>query len=71
MNDSPDFSDRDRFPLPSDGRPNPKRRARAGASSHDGRHEELTRVALTYGYCREHLNGENVIFARQGGHDGN
>ncbi len=38
---------------------------------HDARHEELTRVALLHGYCREHLNGENVIFARQDGHDGN
>ncbi len=38
---------------------------------HDARHEELTRVALLHGYCREHMNGENVIFARQDGHDGN
>jgi FkbM family methyltransferase len=32
---------------------------------HDGRQEELTLMALTAGYVREHLNGENVIFARQ------
>ncbi len=38
---------------------------------HDARHEELTRVALLHGYVREHLNGENVIFARQDGYDGN
>jgi FkbM family methyltransferase len=38
---------------------------------HDGRQEELTLAALTAGYVREHLNGENVIFARQEGHDGN
>ncbi len=38
---------------------------------HDGRQEELTRVALLHGYVREHLNGENVIFARQEMQDGN
>jgi len=38
---------------------------------HDGRQEELTKLALKAGYCMEHLNGENVIFARHGGHDGN
>ncbi len=38
---------------------------------HDGRQEELTRLALRQGYVLEHLNGENLIFARQAGHDGN
>ncbi len=38
---------------------------------HDGKHEMLTRSALKRGYCREHLNGENVIFARQEMQDGN
>ncbi len=38
---------------------------------HDGRQEEITKQAIRHGYCREHLNGENVIFARQEGHDGN
>ncbi len=38
---------------------------------HDGRQEEITKHAIRHGYCREHLNGENVIFARQDGHDGN
>jgi len=38
---------------------------------HDGRQEEITLAALKAGYCMEHLNGENVIFARHGGHDGN
>lgn len=36
---------------------------------HDGRQEEITLAALKAGYVREHLNGENVIFARQDGHD--
>ncbi len=31
---------------------------------HDGRQEELTRVAILQGYAQYHLNGENVIFAR-------
>ena len=38
---------------------------------HDGRQEEITKIAISRGYCREHLNGENVIFARQDWHDGN
>lgn len=36
---------------------------------HDGRQEEITKIAIARGYCMEHLNGENVIFARQAGHD--
>lgn len=36
---------------------------------HDATHEALTLAALKVGYVREHLNGENVIFARQEGHD--
>jgi FkbM family methyltransferase len=32
---------------------------------HDGRQEQLTQQAIMQGYCLEHMNGENVIFARQ------
>jgi len=38
---------------------------------HDSRQEEITKAAIACGYCREHMNGENVIFAKQAGHDGN
>lgn len=36
---------------------------------HDGRQQEISNAAVRAGYCVEHLNGENVIFARQDGHD--
>lgn len=36
---------------------------------HDGRQQEISNAAVRAGYCMEHLNGENVIFARQHGHD--
>lgn len=50
---------------------NARLRPKCFCVEHDGRQEELTRVALLHGYCQEDLNGENVIFARQEGHDGN
>ncbi len=31
---------------------------------HDGRQEELTRLALIAGYSQYHINGENVIYSR-------
>ena len=31
---------------------------------HDGRHAELTPIAILNGYVQYHLNGENVIYAR-------
>ncbi len=34
---------------------------------HDGRQEELTRIALTRGYSQYHINGENVIYSRING----
>ncbi len=48
----------------------PKLRPKCFCVEHDGQHEELTKIALIGGYVREHLNGENVIFARQDGHNG-
>jgi FkbM family methyltransferase len=50
---------------------NHKLRPKCWCVEHDGRHEDMTAAVLKAGYCREHLNGENVIFARQDGHDGN
>lgn len=38
---------------------------------HDGKQEAITLAAIAAGYVREHINGENVIFAKQAGHDGN
>jgi FkbM family methyltransferase len=49
----------------------PQCRPKCFCVEHDGRQAELTKLALLQGYCMEHLNGENVIFARHGGHDGN
>jgi len=49
----------------------PRCRPKCFCVEHDGRQAELTKLALLQGYCMEHLNGENVIFARHGGHDGN
>ncbi len=34
---------------------------------HDGRQEELTRMALIQGYSQYHINGENVIYSRING----
>ena len=34
---------------------------------HDGRQEELTRLALIAGYSQYHINGENVIYSRING----
>ena len=34
---------------------------------HDGRQEELTRMALIQGYSQYHINGENVIYSRISG----
>jgi FkbM family methyltransferase len=34
---------------------------------HDGRQEQMTKAALLQGYTQYHLNGENVIYARQNG----
>ncbi len=46
----------------------PRLRPKCFCVEHDGRYDELTKLALLGGYVREHLNGENVIFARQNGY---
>ncbi len=47
----------------------PRMRPKCWCVEHDGRQEEITKLAIRHGYCREHLNGENVIFAQQDGQD--
>jgi FkbM family methyltransferase len=42
-----------------------KIRPKCWCVEHDGRQEQLTQQAIMQGYCLEHMNGENVIFARQ------
>jgi hypothetical protein len=44
---------------------NARLRPKCFCVEHDGRQEQITAQAIMQGYCLEHMNGENVIFARQ------